>query len=138
MKVISIKEPWATLIKDRKKYIETRSWKTNYRGPIYIHASKAKITKEISSNKELMNLVGDSKLNYGYIICQCELIDCVPMTQNFINNLKDKNYQEYVEGIYKEGRYAWILDNIKVLDTPIKVSGQLGIWNYEDTMKQDN
>ena len=40
MKVISIKEPFATLIKDGIKIYETRSWKTNYRGEIYIHASK--------------------------------------------------------------------------------------------------
>ena len=32
MRVISIKEPYASLIKDKKKFIETRSWKTNYRG----------------------------------------------------------------------------------------------------------
>lgn len=41
MKVLSIKEPFATLIKDDVKIYETRSWKTNYRGEIYIHASKA-------------------------------------------------------------------------------------------------
>ena len=40
MKTLSIKEPFATLIKDDVKIYETRSWKTNYRGEIYIHASK--------------------------------------------------------------------------------------------------
>ena len=39
MKVLSIVEPYATLIKENKKIIETRSWKTNYRGELYIHAS---------------------------------------------------------------------------------------------------
>ena len=42
MKVISIIEPWASLIKDNIKFIETRSWKTTYRGEIYIHASLKK------------------------------------------------------------------------------------------------
>ena len=32
IKVLSIIEPWATLIKEKKKYIETRTWKTSYRG----------------------------------------------------------------------------------------------------------
>lgn len=32
MKVLSLKEPFATLIKEQKKLIETRSWKTSYRG----------------------------------------------------------------------------------------------------------
>ena len=34
MKVLSLIEPYATLIKSKKKYIETRSWKTSYRGEI--------------------------------------------------------------------------------------------------------
>lgn len=41
MKVLTIKEPFATLIKNKIKHIETRSWKTNYRGEIYIHAGIA-------------------------------------------------------------------------------------------------
>ena len=32
MKVITIREPFATLIKDKVKIYETRGWKTNYRG----------------------------------------------------------------------------------------------------------
>lgn len=35
MKVLSLTEPYATLIKEKKKLIETRSWKTNYRGELY-------------------------------------------------------------------------------------------------------
>lgn len=41
MKVLTIKEPFASLIKDKKKFIETRSWKTKYRGELYIHAGKS-------------------------------------------------------------------------------------------------
>lgn len=45
MKVLTIKEPFATLIMNKIKHIETRSWKTNYRGEIYIQASISKIKK---------------------------------------------------------------------------------------------
>lgn len=45
MKVLSIMEPWGSLIKEKVKYIETRSWKTNYRGELYIHTSLKKIPK---------------------------------------------------------------------------------------------
>ena len=34
MKVLSLLEPWASLIKENKKKIETRSWKTSYRGEL--------------------------------------------------------------------------------------------------------
>ena len=30
MKVLSLTEPYATLIKENKKKVETRNWKTNY------------------------------------------------------------------------------------------------------------
>ena len=81
MKVLSIKEPFATLIKDGVKIYETRSWKTNYRGEIYIHASKS-LSK--SENVETANKYLKSEINPGYILCRCELVDCIPMTDEFI------------------------------------------------------
>lgn len=50
MKVLSIKEPFATLIANGLKKIETRSWKTNYRGEIFIHASGKSLAKEYLNN----------------------------------------------------------------------------------------
>lgn len=35
MKALSLTEPYATIIKKGKKAIETRSWKTNYKGKFY-------------------------------------------------------------------------------------------------------
>jgi ASCH domain. len=40
MKAISLKEPWASLMLEGKKTIETRVWKTNYRGKLLLCASK--------------------------------------------------------------------------------------------------
>lgn len=39
MKAITIWQPWASLIAIGAKQYETRSWKTDYRGPIAIHAA---------------------------------------------------------------------------------------------------
>ncbi len=129
MKVLSLTEPCATLIKEKKKLIETRSWKTNYRGELYIHASSTKIPKEWRENKNLMVLVNGMPLNYGNIICKCNLVDCVYMTPEFIKEIK-KNHQEYICGIYEVGRYAWILKDIEVIK-PVPTKGHLGVWNYE-------
>ena len=127
MKVISIKEPYATLIKEKKKRIETRSWKTNYRGEIYIHAS---ISANLNNLKpELKELFDEEQLNYGNVICKCNLIDCIYMTKEYIEEIKEKNNQEYLCGLYEEGRYAWILDDIKEIKS-ISAKGQLNIWNY--------
>ena len=131
MKVLSLTEPYANLIRLGKKKIETRSFKTNYRGELYIHASSTKIPKEWKNNKELMNLIKDNDLNFGYIICKCNLVDCVYMDKEFLDNIK-KDKLEYLVGDYKVGRYAWILDDIEVLDRPIFAKGKLGIWNYQE------
>ena len=65
MKVPSLTEPYATLIKKGVKTIETRSWKTNYRGKLYIHASSTRIPREYKANRELMSLVDIEELSYG-------------------------------------------------------------------------
>ena len=130
MKVLTIKEPFATLIKTKVKYIETRSWKTNYRGELYIQAGIAKITKDIFNRKELVELYKDKEMGYGNIICKCNLVDCVYMTKEFIDNEKEKNYENFIAGNYKEGRYAWVLEDVVEIE-PIPVKGQLGIWNYK-------
>lgn len=130
MKVLSLTEPYATLIKNGIKTIETRSWNTKYRGTLYIHASSTKTPKTYKENVELMSLVNDDELNYRNIICSCELVDCIEMTEDFVEKIKKLNRNEYITGIYSKGRYAWILENSKALDKPIKAKGHLGIWNY--------
>lgn len=130
MKVLSLTEPFATLIKEKKKLVETRSWKTNYRGELYIHASLTKIPKSSLERKELMSLVEEKEMNFGYIICKCKLVDCIYMTKEYVENMKKNNHQEYICGKYEVGRYAWILENITPLEHPIKAKGQLNVWNY--------
>ncbi len=129
MKVLSIKEPYASLIKEKVKLIETRSWKTKYRGCLYIHASKSKISKD-EKTKQLVNLLKNKNFNYGYIIAKCYLVDCILMDEDFINKIK-QNKTEYLCGEYATNRYAWILTDIEVLDKPIPAKGKLNIWNYE-------
>lgn len=137
MKVLSLTEPYATLIKEKTKKIETRSWKTTYRGELYIHASRTGIPKEYEENKELMNLVKNSNYPYGQIICKAKLVDCIKMTKDWIEQIKKENYQEYLCGIYEEGRYAWILEDIEVLEQPIYAKGSLNIWNFnQDSMEK--
>ena len=130
MKVITIREPFATLIMKDFKRIETRSWKTNYRGKIYIHAGLSKNFKEQISGKNFEHLLKNLNFNYGKIICEAELVDCVYMSEEFIEDLKNNYYNEYLVGNYEVGRYAWILKNIKELEEKIEIKGKLGIWNY--------
>ena len=130
MKVLSIIEPWATLIASKQKYIETRSWKTSYRGELYIHASKKMINNKDEKIQELLKLLPTKEMNYGKIICKCELVDCIYMDKKFINEIK-QNKQEYICGDYQVGRYAWILEKMELIKPKIDAKGKLNIWNFE-------
>lgn len=131
MKVLSLMEPWGSLIKEKVKYVETRSWKTSYRGELYIHTSLKKIPKKDERIQNLVNLLQDKNIKYGYIIAKCKLVDCIYMDEEFVNKIKKENPTEYMCGEYAVGRYAWILEDIEKVN-PIEAKGHLGIWNYEN------
>jgi hypothetical protein len=130
IKVLSLLEPWASLIKEKVKYIETRSWATKYRGELYIHASKRKLTnKNLIEYEEQLDLLKDKEFKYGYIIAKCKLIDCKYMTDELIEEVK-RNHNEYICGEYKVGRYAWMIKDVEILEKPIPAKGQLGLWEF--------
>ena len=66
MKVISLQEPYGTLILKGHKKIETRSWKTSYRGELYIHTSKSLFRDCIV--EKAYKYISKDELTYGYII----------------------------------------------------------------------
>lgn len=125
MKVLTIKEPWATLIIDGYKKYEFRSWKTNYRGKILIHAG---MTLERNNAEKFK----DYHLDYskGAIIGEAEITDCILVTKEFNDELRNINPLVYGNSGHVE-KYAWKLENIKKYDKPIPVKGKLGLWNYE-------
>lgn len=125
MKVITLKQPCASMVAYNLKTYEIRNWKTNYRGELYIHAGNS-INKD---NKCWMNQY-DIPYPKSMIIAKCNLVDCIEVDEKFMDELKkiDSN-------IYKNnyiGQYAWNLENIELLDEPIPAKGQLSIWNYEN------
>lgn len=132
MKAITIKEPWASMIACGFKVMETRSWPTSYRGRIAIHAGKGKPDKDWMKNvPEMMEMVGE--IHPGCIIAYADLVDCVPITDKLIREVKN-NHSEYISGFYEVGRYAFVLDNIQPIE-PVIVKGKQRIWNYTEEAK---
>lgn len=125
MKVLTIKQPWATLIIEGYKKYEFRSWKTKYRGKILIHAG-------LSLEKEANERFKEYNLNheYGCIIGEAEITDCILVDEKFNNELRKINPLVYARSNHVE-TYAWKLENVKKYKNPIYVKGKLGLWNYE-------
>lgn len=134
VRVLSILEPWASLIEEKVKYIETRSFKTNYRGELYIHASKKKVSMKNELSLELVSLLKKKEFQYGTIIAKCKLVDCIYMDETFLKEIEKKPIEKLC-GEYRVGRYAWVLSNIEPLDEYIEAKGSLGIWYYNEKRK---
>lgn len=127
MKVLSLMEPWATLIRAGQKRVETRSWKTAYRGELYIHASAKRVKRGDAHIEALLALIPDVPLGYGHILCRCKLTDCVRMDERFLSAMRT-NEREWLCGEYAPGRYAWLLEDVEPLDAPVPAKGHLGLW----------
>ena len=124
MKALTIKEPWASLIVNGYKKYEFRSWKTNYRGKILIHAGMS-IEKDMLGNIKDYNI----EINKRAIIGEANLADCILVNEEFDKELR--NIDKIVYGNNHLNNYAWKLENIKKYDKPIPIKGKLGLWNYE-------
>lgn len=139
MKVLSLLEPWASLVAWGYKTIETRSWGTSYRGAIAIHASKsnreagkivhlfreAGLVGEPGANDELDQFsqkVGDWPL--GKIVAVARLYHVEEMTPELI---AAQTRWEATFGDWRPGRFAWSLGNIQRLKEPIPWKGSLGL-----------
>jgi hypothetical protein len=153
MKAISITQPWATLIAQGAKRIETRSWKTSYRGPLAIHASKGLpgwVADVVRSNPQFAAALGNlfeprgrvlGDLPRGCIIATCQLFSVEPIGANAVGwdwiSARRRRYSypitdaERAFGDYTPGRYAWLLADVQPLDAPVPAKGALGLWEWQ-------
>lgn len=141
-KAISIKQPWASLIAYNIKNIENRTWKTSFRGTVYIHASAKPSGKMIDLlTKEQYDYV----LSKGWksatlkpvsaIIGEVDIVDCVinhgsiwaEQTTTF--TCPDSGIQIIQRGSPKI--YNWVLENAVLYKEPIlNVKGSLSFWPF--------
>ena len=126
MKVITIKQPWATLIAEGMKEYEFRTWNTKYRGDILIHAGKR-------TDKKALERFKHYNLEYptGCIIAKAKLTDSVSVDDDFIKNICPINplvYKEIIENDWKG--YAFKLEKAQKIK-PIYINGKLSLWNFD-------
>ncbi len=143
VKVISLLQPWASLLVMGHKTIETRSWNTKYRGELYIHASKRKIIAHeqtydlVSALEEIPGFIDNyAHLPYGAIIGKVNLNN-VFQSENFFT--KDQDWStgikisklEMALGDYSPNRFGWDTDSPIQFSKPTPAKGQLRIWSFD-------
>ncbi|MFA5403311.1 MAG: hypothetical protein WC358_00080 [Ignavibacteria bacterium] len=119
---LSWKEPYGTLMLHGK--IETRSWKTNYRGLVLICASKKSYNIDsvfdISNNIDIINRVvpvyDKYPLTEGKAIAIGKLIECRPMKEED----EKKAFVKYYPDLF-----SWIFEDVKAIE-PFAWKGSLG------------
>jgi hypothetical protein len=111
MKALTLSQPWAWAILVAGKDVENRGWRTNYRGPLAIHAGK---TREKSWKFPRGTPKPPEDLVRGAIVGIVDLVDVV----------------EHSRSKWFGGEpYAWVLRNPRLLMEPIPCRGWLQLWN---------
>lgn len=129
MKMLSIRQPWASLICAGIKDVENRSWNARHRGRMLIHASSYKCPKDVAYmlplemsnmlvNEEVFGNIDIDTWPTSAIIGYVDLTDCV-----------EGDY----DSIWADpGSVKLVLDNAYMFDEPITgVKGKLNIFEYD-------
>ena len=120
MRALTIHQPYAHYLVQGLKLFETRSWSTNYRGPLAIHAGLS-----LDSLEEL----GREGQGYprGAIVGVAWLTDVIQVDAP--SDLLGKiPYMEYEMGDWSPGRYGWRIRHPLALVVPISMPGKQGLW----------
>ncbi len=142
MKALTIWQPWASLVVFGVKKFETRSWATEYRGPLAIHAAKLTFDRVFNMFGDVRSAVAFEQLCFelldtdnlrdlpkGCIIGTVELIDCERIG---ISAHRLYTQMERHLGDFTPGRYAWRVGNAQRLPQPVPCRGAQGLWNVPD------
>jgi activating signal cointegrator 1 len=157
MKILTLWQPWASLIAAKLKCYETRSWETDYRGKLAIHAAKRPVRRDevlpieyaiggggcTLDELKQMDEVLSQDLPLGCIVAIVDLSDCRMMIDFFDRystattkecrySIRDQSVLERAVGNWRPGRYAWQLENVLALASPIAFKGAQGLRSLTD------
>jgi len=111
MKAISLHQPWASMIAEGEKTIETRNWATKYRGPLLICSTFEPVVEDENG----------LRLPRGKALAVCDLVSIRPM-ERFDEEAACCNF-------YWDAK-AWILKDIRAIK-PFPVIGERGVFDVE-------
>jgi hypothetical protein len=141
LKALTLTQPWASLMAAQEKIIETRSWGTNYRGELVIHAAKGfpRWAKDLCGEPAFADALGGrtaEELPLSVGVCVVRVVgsirtDAMDMAEVFLRRKLPAN--ELLFGDYYPGRYAWLTEFVRPLANVGPVRGSLGLWNWAES-----
>jgi len=125
MRTLSVKQPWASLIVAGIKRVENRTWSTNHRGPLVIHAS-ARPDPEAGPTLELAGIDPQDWQDAprGVVLGVVELVDVIDMASAGVKS------RALAHDPLACGPFCWILSNPRPLAKPIPARGRLVLWDW--------
>jgi hypothetical protein len=140
-RILSLWQPWASLIALGEKRYETRSWYTRYRGVLYIHAAKHRCSPSTVFNCEMERILNGKLLGTGYdnlprgcIIARCELQSCL-RTGAEQTGAEQMTQKELAFGDHGADRFAWGLHFIERFTWPVYCRGMQGLWTPDAALQ---
>jgi activating signal cointegrator 1 len=137
MKALTIWQPHATLVAAKAKRLETRSWRPAHLSTpclLAIHAGKhfdieqqeRCFTEPFASALRAAGIRTPADLPLSAVLAVAELTDVLPTTSPRVTAMLTE--QEATFGNFAPGRWAWVLDNVRLLPKPIRACGRQGLW----------
>jgi hypothetical protein len=127
------------------KTYETRGWKTDYRGPLAIHAAKKLFSEKdypFDYYQEVAKRFNEKDfalyaLDYGKVLCVVDLVDCVPTGQLLGRIGRSEFWGDFRDrGDDVKDRYAFKLENVRMIPWPKRpaVAGRQKWFNVPDNI----
>lgn len=120
LKLISLTQPWASLVTAGLKRFETRCWNTPYRGDLAIHATKARVDQRaLHRIASVLPEIMDLPMPLGAVLSVVTLTSCTTMTPALVAGVDER---ELVVGDWQLGRFALELTDLRSLSRPLNIS----------------
>lgn len=128
-RALSLHQPHATLIAHGIKTIETRTRRTHIRGDVLICSARnyeRKVREECSKYYlEKISPVHPMYNTFGRALALVELYDCVPLKEGMRKDAALLDEHDI------EGRWAYMLRNIRPVQGVFHVTGRQGFFNVD-------
>jgi hypothetical protein len=129
LKALSLKQPFAWLIANGYLLVDDRSWGTQYRGPILIHASKGLYEayyQHIRANTDVP-IPDRDKLEYGGVVGIADLVLCSKPGQLPAGISREQ--RAHFGGVHQE-YYGFLFAQARPLPL-MPCAGKLGIFEID-------